>query len=176
MVKRTLRLLRVARAAAGPARGVLRIGSRAIPVALGRSGIRANKIEGDGATPRDLVHALSVFWRPDRTRRPATRLPARPIAQGLAWCDDPSNPNYNRLVRVPLDLARERLWRRDGLYDLLIVLDYNFRPRRVKRGSAIFMHVARPGLTPTAGCIAMPLTELRRLLPRLSAKTRIEIG
>ena len=176
MVKRSIRLLRVARTAGDPARCVLRIGLRAIPVALGRSGIRANKFEGDGGTPRGRLRLVSVFWRPDRGPRPITLLPARSIARDLVWCDDPAHSNYNRLIRVPPDKSPERLWRRDGLYDLLIVLDYNFRPRRAKRGSAIFVHVARPGLAATAGCIAMPVVELRRLLPRVSARTQIEIG
>jgi L,D-peptidoglycan transpeptidase YkuD (ErfK/YbiS/YcfS/YnhG family) len=176
MASWSVRLLRVARTSAGPAHGVLRIGLRTIPVALGRSGIRANKIEGDGATPRGRLRLVSGFWRADRGPRPATLLPLRPIAPDLVWCDDPASANYNRLVRVPPDKSPERLWRRDGLYDLLIVLDYNFRPRRARRGSAIFLHVARPGLKPTAGCIAMPHAELRRLLANVSAKTVIEIG
>jgi L,D-peptidoglycan transpeptidase YkuD (ErfK/YbiS/YcfS/YnhG family) len=176
MARRAVRLLRVTRAAANPVRGVLRIGLRAIPVALGRSGIRANKTEGDGATPRGRLRLISVFWRPDRGPRPITLLPARPIARDLVWCDDPAKANYNRLVRIPPNKSPERLWRRDGLYDLLVVLDYNFRPRRAKRGSAIFVHVARPGLAATAGCIAMPVVELRRLLARVSVKTKIDIG
>lgn len=44
------------------------------------------------------------------------------------------------------------------------------------RGSAIFLHHARPGLTPTDGCIALDEAALRRLLARIGPRTRILIG
>jgi L,D-peptidoglycan transpeptidase YkuD (ErfK/YbiS/YcfS/YnhG family) len=68
------------------------------------------------------------------------------------------------------------LWRPDALYDLVVEIDHNTRPRLRGRGSAIFIHIARPGLGPTAGCVALPPPALRRLLARLSPKTRITIG
>ena len=68
------------------------------------------------------------------------------------------------------------MWRTDSLYDLTFVLDQNFRRRAKGRGSAIFFHIARPDFTPTAGCVAISAEDMRKLAPRLAAKTRIQIG
>jgi L,D-peptidoglycan transpeptidase YkuD (ErfK/YbiS/YcfS/YnhG family) len=144
-------------------------------VALGRSGIRPDKREGDGATPRGGFHPLRVWWRADRGLRPRTLLPTRRIGPADAWCDDPSDRRYNRPIRLADGQAGDRLWRADHLYDLIIELDHNVRPRIAGRGSAIFVHVARPGLHPTAGCVALPAASLRRLLARIGRKTRIRI-
>ena len=78
-------------------------------------------------------------------------------------------------MRLPYRAARESMWRDDGLYDLLVEIDWNFRPRIKGRGSAIFLHVARPGFEPTAGCVALEVAELRRLLARLVPATRMVI-
>jgi L,D-peptidoglycan transpeptidase YkuD (ErfK/YbiS/YcfS/YnhG family) len=39
----------------------------------------------------------------------------------------------------------------------------------------VFIHIARSGLAPTAGCVAMPKPRLRLLLGRLGPRTRIII-
>jgi hypothetical protein len=44
------------------------------------------------------------------------------------------------------------------------------------RGSAIFLHLARPGLTPTDGCIALDEASLRKIIARIGPRTRILIG
>lgn len=137
------------------------------PAALGRSGRRATKREGDGATPVGRWRLLRVLYRPDRVPRPRTGLPVRPITPADGWCDAPGDRNYNRPVRLPYPANAERLWRDDHLYDLVVVLDHNQRPRFQGAGSAIFMHVARPGLQPTEGCIALERAHLLRLLARL---------
>ena len=176
MVKRKFRMLRVARASTGPALGVLRVGPHAIPVALGRGGIRANKFEGDGATPRGRFHLARIWWRADRAPRPSTLLRTRPIRSDDGWCEDPSNRNYNRAVQLPPSDGTDRLWRVDHLYDFLIELDHNTRPRIARRGSAVFIHVARADLSPTAGCVALPAPVLRRLLAQITRNAVIEIG
>jgi L,D-peptidoglycan transpeptidase YkuD (ErfK/YbiS/YcfS/YnhG family) len=102
-------------------------------------------------------------------------LPVRRIGPGDAWCEDPDDRRYNRPVRLAAKTPGDRLWRADHLYDLVIELDHNVRPRVAGRGSAVFVHVARPGLRPTAGCVALPAPVLRRLLARSGHKTRIEI-
>jgi L,D-peptidoglycan transpeptidase YkuD (ErfK/YbiS/YcfS/YnhG family) len=170
-----LRVVRVATRAGVRTRGWLTAGIMRIPVALGRSGIRADKREGDGATPRGRIHPVRVWWRADRGLRPRTFLPVRRIGRADAWCEDPTDGRYNRAVRLTDGRAGDRLWRADHLYDLVIELDHNVRPRIARRGSAIFVHVARPGFAPTAGCVALPAASLRRLLGRMSRKTRIEI-
>jgi len=156
-------------------RGWLTAGPLAIPVALGRSGIAANKREGDGATPRGRFRLKRVWWRADRAPRPATGLPTRRISAIDAWCEDPGDRRYNRPVRTSPAGEGDRLWRHDRLYDVVIELDHNTRPRIAGRGSAVFVHVARPGLAPTAGCLALDAAALRRLLARVGKRTEIMI-
>jgi len=158
-----------------PTRGIMTAGALAIPVALGRAGIRANKREGDGATPRGRFRLVRLWWRGDRLPRPRTALPLRAIRRDDGWCEDPRDRNYNRPVRVPEGSSADRLARADRLYDLVIELDHNTRPRVAGRGSAVFIHVARPGFAPTAGCVALTLPALRRLVGRLGPGTVIEI-
>jgi L,D-peptidoglycan transpeptidase YkuD (ErfK/YbiS/YcfS/YnhG family) len=136
--------------------------------ALGRAGVSQAKREGDHATPSGTFRLLGVFFRRDRLPRPALLLPARELKPNEGWCDDPASALYNHLVTLPCRARHEKLWRADRLYDLVIVLDYNICPRRKYRGSAIFLHCARPDLAPTEGCIALRPDDLRRLLPRLS--------
>ncbi len=171
-----LTTLRV-RAKPGDARrGVLLAGPQALPVALGRGGIKANKREGDGATPRGLFRLCRLWWRADRAPRPRTFLPARRIRPDDGWCEDPGDRAYNRPIRVPLASAADRLWRADRLYDLIVEIDHNTRPRVAGRGSAVFIHVARPGFAPTAGCVALEPWALRQLLAWVGPTTRIVIG
>jgi L,D-peptidoglycan transpeptidase YkuD (ErfK/YbiS/YcfS/YnhG family) len=152
---------------------VVKLGGLVFPCALGRSGRRARKREGDGATPVGCWRLLTVLYRPDRGRRPVTGLPVRRLAPADGWCDAPADRNYNRPVRHPYPASAERLWRADGLYDLIVVLSHNARPRVRGAGSAVFMHVARPGYAPTEGCIALRPEHLRRVLQRLRAGARI---
>jgi L,D-peptidoglycan transpeptidase YkuD (ErfK/YbiS/YcfS/YnhG family) len=145
-------------------------------VALGRGGIRANKFEGDGATPRGRFRLLRLWRRADRMPRPQTRLPVRAIRANDGWCEDPRDRRYNRPIRLADGAPGDRLKRDDHLYDLVIEIDHNTRPRVAKRGSAVFIHVARPGYSPTAGCVAMKVDDLKRLLAWLQPRVSIEIG
>lgn len=156
-------------------RGWVLDGPRRYPVALGRSGRRACKREGDGATPSGTWRPVRVLYRPDRVARPRTPLPVAAIDRSDGWCDASGDRNYNRLVRLPYPASAESLWRNDHLYDLLVVLDYNQRPRVRGGGSAIFMHLARTGYRPTEGCIAFSDIDLRLLLARLTRATRIVV-
>jgi len=117
-----------------------------------------------------------VLYRADRGQRPRTRLPVRAIRDHDGWCDDPADRNYNRLVRLPSRRSAEGLKRADPLYDLVLVLGYNDCPRVRGRGSAIFVHLARPGFTPTDGCIALSRRDLTMLLSRLGPKSAIVVG
>jgi L,D-peptidoglycan transpeptidase YkuD (ErfK/YbiS/YcfS/YnhG family) len=155
--------------------GLLLAGPLALPVVLGRSGVRANKREGDGATPCGRFRLVRLWWRADRRPRPRTLLPVRRITPDLAWCEDTADRRYNRPFRRTAGESGDRLWRDDHLYDFVIELDHNTQPRVGGRGSAVFIHVARPRRTPTAGCVALDTRPLQRLLCRLGAKTRILI-
>lgn len=147
---------------------------RRLRAALGRGGVRADKQEGDGATPAGLLALRRVFYRADRIAIPATTLPREPITQSDGWCDDPTDRAYNRAVTLPHPARHEELWRRDGLYDLLVVLGWNDAPVTANSGSAIFLHVARPDYAPTDGCVALALPDLRWLLE--AHVTAIEIA
>jgi len=131
---------------------------------LGRGGVRSDKVEGDGATPRALLPLRRVFYRADRGPAPRTTVPIEPIAPFDGWCDDPVHRDYNRAVTLPHDGRHEALWRDNGLYDIVGVLGWNDAPVVRDRGSAIFLHVARPEYAPTEGCIALALPDLRALL------------
>jgi L,D-peptidoglycan transpeptidase YkuD (ErfK/YbiS/YcfS/YnhG family) len=142
-------------------------------IALGRAGIRALKREGDGATPLGRFPIRLVLYRSDRVPYPRVPFPVRAIRADDAWCESPTDRNYNRLVKLSPRSTADRLTRDDHLYDLVLVLGHNDRPRVKGKGSAIFVHLAREGLTPTAGCIAFSRRDLRALLAELRRNTEI---
>ncbi len=158
------------------AQGFVIFGSLKLRCALGKSGRTASKREGDGATPAGRWRLLRVYYRPDRLMRPRTRLPVVALRPSDGWCDAIGDRNYNRPVRLPYPASHERLWRNDGLYDLIVVLDYNIAPRRQMLGSAIFMHVARQGYKPTLGCVALSRPDLLRLLASCGPQTAIDVS
>jgi L,D-peptidoglycan transpeptidase YkuD (ErfK/YbiS/YcfS/YnhG family) len=165
------------RAAAGQrTRGWLTAGGQTIPVALGRGGIKANKREGDGGTPKGTFRPRQLWWRADRHPRPSTFLPVRAIGPEDAWCEDSSDRHYNQPVRLNSEQGDDRLRRDDHLYDFIIEIDHNTNPRVAGRGSAIFLHLARTNFSPTSGCVSMTRGAMLRLLKRLGPETRIEIG
>ena len=144
--------------------GRLQLKGMVFRAALGRSGVRTDKQEGDGATPAAVLPLRRVLYRADRVGAPETTLPIEPIAPTDGWCDDVNESSYNRMIRLPHDGHYEELWRQDGVYDLLAVLGWNDAPVRRGRGSAIFLHVARPDYAPTEGCIALSLRDLQFVL------------
>ncbi len=159
-----------------PSQGLLQADTLVFPCALGRGGISANKREGDGATPLASMRILEGYFRNDRFaggRR--TRLAMTPIGADLGWCEVPDDRNYNRPVKIPYGASHERMKRDDRLYDVCLVLDWNISPRRRGRGSAIFFHLARPGFTPTQGCVGVSARTMARLLPLLSSRTVLRV-
>ncbi|MBP0443272.1 L,D-transpeptidase family protein [Roseomonas sp. SSH11] len=142
--------------------------------AIGKGGIRTDKQEGDGATPRALMSLRRVLYRADRGRAPVCAVPVEPIGPNDGWCDDPADPAYNRPVTLPYAGRHELMWREDGLYDIVGVLGWNDDPVVRGRGSAIFLHVARPDYAPTEGCIALAPTDLRAALA--AGLTAIEVA
>ena len=145
-------------------RGLLLLGRDLRRCTLGHGGVRADKSEGDGATPAGPLPLRRVLFRADRLRPPACSVPVAPIAPEDGWCDDPAHGDYNRAVTLPHPARHERLWREDGLYDVIGVLGWNDAPTVRGRGSAIFLHVMRPDGGPTEGCVALPLPELLAVL------------
>lgn len=146
--------------------------------AIGRQGATpvANKREGDGRTPLGRFALRSALVRLDRVAAPETALPWRALDPRDGWSDDPRDPAYNRLVRHPHAFSAEHLWRDDGLYDIVVVLDYNDAPPVPGMGSAIFLHCASQDFRPTEGCAAISRDALAALLPHLAATDWIEIA
>ena len=155
--------------------GLLVAGNAVFPCALGRGGISAGKREGDGATPLAAMRILSGYFRGDHVAARRTRLKMAPISTDLGWCEVPDDRNYNRPVKIPYGASHETMRRADRLYDFCLVLDWNIAPRRRSRGSAIFFHLARPGFTPTEGCVAVTAKVMARLLPYLSDRTVLQV-
>ncbi len=132
--------------------------------ALGRGGVRADKEEGDGATPVGVLPLRRVFYRADRVAIPACSVPREALAPYDGWCDDPTRREYNTHIRLPHSARHEELWRRDAVYDVIGVLGWNDEPVVRRRGSAIFLHIARPDYAPTDGCVALAPGDLAAVL------------
>ncbi len=172
----TVRTLRVRPSPLDPRRGRLVAGALTIPCALGRSGVTRSKREGDGASPVGRLRILGGFYRPDRGPRPRSLLPLKPIRPRDGWCDAPGDRRYNRPVPLPYPASHEEMWRPDHLYDVVLDLAWNRGPIVAGRGSAIFLHLAKAGFEPTAGCVAVPEARMRRLLGVIGPRTRVVIG
>jgi L,D-peptidoglycan transpeptidase YkuD (ErfK/YbiS/YcfS/YnhG family) len=177
MKSRTVAILRVFPRPGWPQQGLLTAGNLSFPCALGRSGVRRGKREGDGATPVGRFALGRAYYRADRGPRPPARLPLKRLKPTDAWCDDPGDRRYNRPMARPAHLppTEETMWRKDRLYDVVIEIAYNARPRVRGRGSAIFIHLAKPGWLPTAGCVALKAADMRKLVAVIGPKTKIVI-
>jgi L,D-peptidoglycan transpeptidase YkuD (ErfK/YbiS/YcfS/YnhG family) len=158
-----------------PHLGSLIAGGRTLACALGRSGLTGDKREGDGATPVGHFPLRRVLYRPDRLAPPPTSLPIVAIAPADGWCDSPSDPGYNRQVRLPYPASAEGLWRADHLYDIVVVLGHNDDPVVPGRGSAIFFHLAASDYAPTAGCIALASRDMFDVLVLCGRATRLVV-
>lgn len=148
------------------------------PCVIGRSGAcpAAAKREGDGFTPAGSWSLREAFVRPGRVAQPASPLPWRWLGREDGWSDDPRDPDYNRFVRHPHPFSAERLWRDDGLYDVVVVLGYNDAPPVPGHGSAIFLHCMPADGHATSGCVAVAREALVAMLPWLSVNDTIEIA
>lgn len=133
---------------------------------IGRGGLAAaaDKIEGDGKTPIGRWQLRQVFYRADRIAAPVTLLPMQPLQPSDGWCDAPGDSHYNQFVQHPYPASAERLWRDDGIYDIIVVLGWNDAPIVHGKGSAIFLHCAQPDFSPTAGCVALTKDDLQLFL------------
>jgi L,D-peptidoglycan transpeptidase YkuD (ErfK/YbiS/YcfS/YnhG family) len=148
------------------AMGEARWDGSSVRCALGWGGVTRRKREGDGATPVGTWPMRCLFYRADRAR-PQTRLPTSEICPEDGWCDDPTDPAYNRAVKLPYPGRHEHLWREDEIYDFIVVLGYNDDPVLPGLGSAIFLHVARPDFSATEGCVALARSDLERFLTQV---------
>lgn len=177
MTKSTHRplLMTVRRRPGNASQGLLSVGSLVFRCALGKGGVSSRKREGDGATPVGRMRILSGFCRTDGVVARRSSLRLTPIRADLGWCDASGDRNYNRPVDLPYPASHEKMRRADHLYDICLVLDWNIAPRNRNRGSAIFMHLARPGYLPTEGCVALAPRDMARLLPLMRAGSAINV-
>ncbi|HEX2115986.1 MAG TPA: L,D-transpeptidase family protein [Alphaproteobacteria bacterium] len=159
-----------------PGRGTLLWQGRSYSCTLGRSGVRADKREGDGASPSGCFAVRAVFYRADRLTLPRTRVPLAAIARDDGWCDAPDDPQYNRKVRLPYPASAENLWRDDALYDIVVVLGHNDDPVIPGAGSAIFLHLMRDDGGPTEGCVGVHRALALDLVAALGPEDRICIS
>ena len=145
----------------------------AMRCAIGRGGVKRDKHEGDGATPVGRWPLREGFYRPDRMPVPETRLKMTALDPAAGWCDAPGDANYNKPVRSPYPASHEQLWRSDAIYDVIVVMGYNDDPVVDGRGSAIFLHLSRSDYSPTAGCVAVQLEDMMKLLALAGPETAI---
>ena len=174
-MRKTVTYLHVRAINACATKGVLTCGPLSVPCALGRSGRTFRKREGDGASPVGVWSLRHIYYRGDNIIRPRSKLPVSPIRGGWGWCEAVGDRNYNRRVSLPYATAHEDLKRPDHLYDIVVETSHNQRPRIQGWGSAIFFHIARKDFTPTAGCIALTLRDMQKVLPHCSTRTRLVI-
>ena len=144
--------------------------------ALGKAGIGKKKIEGDNITPKGTFEIVKIYYRSDRIKKIYSKIKLFKIKNKMGWCDDPNSKKYNQLIRLPSKYTHEKLYRRDNVYDLVIVLNYNMRPIVKNKGSAIFIHVTKKNYKKTAGCIALKKNHLIRLIKNMKNKTKIIIN
>ena len=157
--------------------GIVRWRHHTISCLLGKAGVTRHKKEGDGATPVGIMRGHALFYRSDRIPPPPCPITPRPIRRSMRYCDDPASPLYNRLffTSSPPSCSHERLWRNDGLYDIILILTHNRHPTVTARGSAIFIHLADNETSHTQGCIACHYDDLCFLLSHVTKRSRFII-
>jgi L,D-peptidoglycan transpeptidase YkuD (ErfK/YbiS/YcfS/YnhG family) len=143
--------------------------------ALGKKGIGKKKKEGDKITPTGTYKILKIYYRNDRLKKINSKIELNKINKNFAWCDDPLSEKYNQLIKLPTKYRHEKLYRRDNIYDLILVLNYNMKPVIKNKGSAIFIHIARKNYESTAGCVALKKTDLIMLIRKIKKNTKISI-
>ncbi|MBC8269640.1 MAG: L,D-transpeptidase family protein [Rhodospirillaceae bacterium] len=150
--------------------------SHKVRCALGRNGIGDKISEGDGHTPVGRFALRRVMVRSDRIPEVGTALPVSQLSKTDGWCDDPASADYNKPVTLPHPARHEELWRDDAVYDLIVEIGCNDDPVVPGKGSAIFMHVAKPDYTPTEGCVALALDDLLELLRVCDTSSVLVVG
>ena len=143
--------------------------------AVGKRGISIKKKEGDFITPKGTFKIREIFYRKDRVQNLITRIKKTVIRKNMGWCDDPKSKKYNKLIYFPFKHSAEKLYRRENIYDIILVLNFNMNPVKKNKGSAIFIHVAKKNFQPTQGCIALNKFELIKLVKSIKINTVVKI-
>ena len=144
--------------------------------ALGKAGIKKKEKEGDNITPKGIFEITRIYYRADKIKNITTRIKKVKIKKNIGWCDDPNSNFYNKQIKLPSEYSHEKLYRRDNLYDLVLVLNYNINPIIKNKGSAIFLHIAKDSYKKTKGCIALKKKHLILLISKIKKNIKIKIG
>jgi L,D-peptidoglycan transpeptidase YkuD (ErfK/YbiS/YcfS/YnhG family) len=144
--------------------------------ALGKNGIKKKVKEGDNITPKGIFKITKIYYRQDKIKKIKTSIKKIKIKKNMGWCDDPKSIFYNKQIKLPSKFGYEKLYRKDRIYDLLAVLNYNINPVVKNKGSAIFIHIVKNNYRPTAGCIAVKKVDLIKLLQIIKKNTKIKIS
>jgi L,D-peptidoglycan transpeptidase YkuD (ErfK/YbiS/YcfS/YnhG family) len=155
--------------------GLLKYKNLKFRCALGKAGIGEKKKEGDFITPKGKYKITKVYYRADRIKKIKTNFRLYQIKKNLGWCDDPLSKNYNKLIKLPSKFGHEKLYRKDKLYDLILVLNYNFKPIIKNKGSAIFIHIANKNYKKTMGCIGLKKKDLIFILNDIKKNITVKI-
>lgn len=142
---------------------------------LGSGGVHQKKREGDNITPVGIFKITKIYFRSDRIKNFSTPIKKIQIKKDMGWCDDPSTKLYNKQIKLPSRFGHEKLYRKDNLYDLVLVLDYNMNPIIKNKGSAIFIHITKNTQKKTKGCIALKKNNLIKLISKISKNTKIKV-
>jgi L,D-peptidoglycan transpeptidase YkuD (ErfK/YbiS/YcfS/YnhG family) len=156
--------------------GYLKYGNLKFKCALGKSGIGNKKIEGDKITPRGTFDIIKIYYRSDRIKKLSSKFRLIGITKKMGWCDDPKSKKYNQLINLPTKYSHEILCRKENIYDLILVLNYNMKPTFKNKGSAIFIHIAKKNYKETAGCIALKKSDLISLVKEIQKNTKVNIN
>jgi L,D-peptidoglycan transpeptidase YkuD (ErfK/YbiS/YcfS/YnhG family) len=143
---------------------------------LGKAGIRKKKIEGDNITPKGAFNVVKIYYRSDRIQKISSKFKLIKIKKNMGWCDDPNSKKYNQPIKLPTKYSHEILYRKDNIYDLILVLNYNRKPIIKNKGSAIFIHITKKNYKKTAGCIALKKTDLIYLVRKINKNTKVHIN
>ena len=141
----------------------------------GKEGATFNKTEGDLKTPRGTYSLGPLFYRKDKIIKISTKLNKVPIKKNMYWCNDINSKYYNQLIPSPKKGKHEKMFRGDGKYDLIIIINYNTKKIIKKKGSAIFLHLTSD-YKKTEGCVAIKKTDMLVLLKLVNNKTKININ
>ena len=142
---------------------------------IGKRGISIKKREGDKKTPKGEFRLKYILYRKDRIFKLKTKLKKIPINKKMGWCDDPNSDDYNKIINYPFKFSAEKLWKKENIYDIIIVIDYNLNPVIKNKGSAIFLHIAKKKYQPTNGCIAVNKKNIRLITSTINKKTKLKI-
>ena len=143
--------------------------------AIGKRGISSEKWEGDKKTPKGEFKFKCVLYRKDRIANLKTKLTKKAINKKMGWCDDPSSIYYNKIISYPSKWNSEKLWRKENIYDIILVINYNLNPVIKNKGSAIFLHIAKKKYKPTNGCIAVSKKNIKLIVSKINKKTKLRI-